>query len=119
MCPDCEQPHSIESVQHVLLHCPAHERRRAALRAAIASLPAAHASPAALIDDEGVIAFLRDDFMGGAHEARTAADSFLHAVITFIIICVEQLGAWLTIDFTLQHICLACMECLCMNALSA
>ena len=93
ICPACEQPNSIESVQHVLLHCPRHEPRRVALRAAIASLPAEPASPAALIDDEGVISFLRDDFMGGAQEALTAADSFLHAVITFRDICVQQFGA--------------------------
>ena len=93
ICPACEQPDSIESVQHVLLHCPTHEPRRVALRAAIASLPAAQASPAALIDDEGVISLLRDDFMGGAQEALTAADSFLHAVITFRDICVQQFGA--------------------------
>ena len=86
ICPACEQPDSIESVQHVLLHCPVHERRRAALRAA-------QAFPAALTDDEGVIAFLRDDFMGGAEAALIAADTFLHAVITFRNMCVEQFGA--------------------------
>ena len=92
ICLACEQPDSIESVQHVL-HCPVHERRRAALRAALAALPAAQAFPAALIGDEGVFAFLRDDFMGGAQEALIAADTFLHAVITFRNICVEQSGA--------------------------
>ena len=93
ICPACEQPDSIESVQHVLLHCPVHERRRAALRAALAALPTAQAFPAALIDDEGVIAFLRDDFMGGAEDTLIAADTFLHAVITFRNMCVEQFGA--------------------------
>ena len=93
ICPACEQPDSIESVQHVLLHCPVHERRRAALRAALAALPTAQAFPAALTDDEGVIAFLRDDFMGGAEAALKAADTFLHAVITFRNMCVEQFGA--------------------------
>ena len=91
ICPACEQPDSIESIQHVLLHCPAHERRRDALRAAVADLPAAHV-PAILIDDAGVIALLRDDFMGGAQEAVIAADTFLHAVITFRNYCVEQFG---------------------------
>ena len=93
ICPACEQPDSIESVQHVLLHCLLHERRSAALRAALAALPAAQAFPAALTDDEGVVAILRDDFMGGTQAALTAADMFLHAVITFRNICVEQFGA--------------------------
>ena len=48
--------------------------------------------PAALTDDEGVVAFLRDDFMGGAQAALIAADTFLHAVITFRNICVQQFG---------------------------
>ena len=55
--------------------------------------PAAQAFPAALTDDEGVVAFLQDDFMGGAQAALIAADTFLHAVITFRNICVEQFGA--------------------------
>ena len=93
ICPACKQPDSIESIQHVLLRCPIHKQRRAALRAALAALPAAHAFPAALTGDEGVVAFLRDDFMGGAHAALVAADTFLHAVITFRNICVEQFGA--------------------------
>ena len=94
ICPACEQPDSIESVQHVLLHCPIHERRRAAFRAALAALPTAQAFPAALTDDEGVVAFLRDDFMGGAQAALVAADTctFLHAVTTFRNICVQQFG---------------------------
>ena len=80
--PACEEPDGIESVQHVLLHCPVYQRRRAILRAALAALPAAQAFPAALTDDEGVAAFLRDDFMAGALAALIAADSFLHMVIT-------------------------------------
>ena len=92
-CPACEQLDSIESIQHVLLHCLVHERRGAALRTALAALPAAQAFPAALTDDEGLVAFLRDDFMGGAQAALVAADTFLHAVITFKYICVEQFGA--------------------------
>ena len=114
-------PDSIESVQHVLLHCPAHKRRRAALRAALAALPTAQAFPAALTDDEGVSAFLRDDFMGGAEAALVAADTFLHAVITFRNMCVEQFGALTDVShcLTSARICLACMDCLCMNALGA
>ena len=93
ICPACEQPDSIESVQHVLVHCPVHERRRAALRAALAALPTAQAFPTALIDDEGVVAFLRDDFLGAAQAALIAADTFLHAVTTFRNICVKQFRA--------------------------
>ena len=96
ICPACEQPDSIESVQllqHVSLHCSVHERRRAALRTALAALPTAQAFPAALTDDERVVAFLQDDFMGGAQAALIAADTFLHAVITFRNICMEQFGA--------------------------
>ena len=82
ICPACKQPDRIESVQHVLLYCPTHERRRSALCAALAALPAAHAFPMALIDDKGVVALLRDgDYMGGAKAALIAADTFLHAVI--------------------------------------
>ena len=92
ICPACKRPDSIESVQHVLLHCPVHERRRAALRTALAALPA-QAFPTALTDDEGVVAFLRDEFMGGAHAALTAAYTFLHALISLRNICVEQFGA--------------------------
>ena len=83
ICPACKHLHSLESVHHVLLHCPAHERRQAALRALLAALPAAHAFPSAPIDDEGVVAFWRDDIMGGAKAALIAAETFLHAVITF------------------------------------
>ena len=93
VCQACEQLDSIESIQHVLLHCPVHERRRAALRTALAALPAAQAFPVALTNDEGVVAFLRDDFMGGAQAALVAADTFLHAVITFTNIFVEPFGA--------------------------
>ena len=93
ICLACKQPDNIESVQHIFLHCPIHERRKAALRTALAALPAAQAFPAALIDDEGVVAFLRDDFMDGAQAALIAAHTFLHAVITFRNICVEHFGA--------------------------
>ena len=83
ICPACEEPDSIESVHHVLLHCPAYEHHRATLRSVVTSLPGAHDRFPALSDDEGLIALLRDDFMGGAEEAIIAADAFLHAVITF------------------------------------
>ena len=56
ICPACKETDSIESIHHVLLHCPAYEHRRAALRTAIACLPAAQASPSVLLDDEGVVA---------------------------------------------------------------
>ena len=58
MCPVCEEPDNIESVHHVLLHCPAYEHHMAALRMAVAYLPAARTSPPVLLDDEGVIALL-------------------------------------------------------------
>ena len=92
ICPTCGEPDSIESVHHVLLYCSACERHRAALRTKVARLPAAQASPPVLSDEEGVIAFLRDDFMGGAREATSAALAFLQAVITFRNCCVEQFG---------------------------
>ena len=45
-----------------------------------------------LVDDDGVVALLRDDFMGGAQEAASAVDSFLCNIITFRTLCVEQFG---------------------------
>ena len=45
-----------------------------------------------LSDEVGVIAFLRDDFMGGAEEATSAAHTFMQAIITFRNHCVEQFG---------------------------
>ncbi len=61
------------------------------MHAARAALPEAHAFPMALIDDEGVVASLRDgNCMGGAKAALIAADTFLHAVITFRKLWVEQ-----------------------------
>ena len=92
VCPACEEPDSIESIQHVLLHCPAYEHHRAALRSVVASLPGAQDSTPVLADDEGLIALLRDDFMGGAEEAVLAADAFLYAVITFRNHYIEQFG---------------------------
>ena len=89
ICPACEETDSIESIHHVLLHCPAYEQRRTALRTAVACLPAAQASAPVLNDGEGVVALLRDDFMGGAEEAATAVDTFLHAIMTFRNHCVE------------------------------
>ena len=92
ICPACEEPDSLEPIQHVLLHCPAYEHRRAALRTAVACLPAAHATNLVLVDDEGIIALLRDDFMGGAEEAAIAADISLHDVITLRNHYVEHFG---------------------------
>ena len=92
ICPACEKPDSIESVHHVLLHCPAYEHHRATLRSVVTSLPGAHDRIPVLSDDEGLIALLRDDFMGGAEEAVIAADAFLHAVITFRNHYIEQFG---------------------------
>ena len=45
-----------------------------------------------LVDDEGVVALLRDDFMGGAQEVTSAGDSFLYNIITSMTLCVEQFG---------------------------
>ena len=92
ICPACEEPDSIESIQHVLLHCHAYEHHRAALRTVVASLPGAQDTAPVLSDNEGMVALLRDDFIGGAEEAATAADTFLLAVITFRNHCVEQFG---------------------------
>ncbi len=92
ICPACEEPDSIESIQHVLLHCPAYEQRRRDLRTALACLPAAQACPLVLLDDEGVITLLRDDFMGGTEEAAIAVDTFLRAIITYRNQSVEQFG---------------------------
>ena len=92
ICPACEETDSIESIHHVLLQCPAYEHCRAALRTAVACLPAAQASPPVLLDDEGIGALLRADLMGGAEEAAIAVDTFLHAIMTFGNQCVEQLG---------------------------
>ncbi len=58
----------------------------------MASLPVAQDSTPVLVNDEGLIALLRDDFMGGAEEAVSAAEAFLHAAISFRNHCVEQFG---------------------------
>ena len=92
ICPACEEADSIESIHHVVLHCPAYEHRRAALRTAFACPTVAQASPPVLLDDEGVVALLRDDFLGGAEEAATAVDTFLHAIMTFKKHGVERFG---------------------------
>ena len=44
------------------------------------------------VDNEGVIALQRDDFMGGAEEGVSAATAFLHAVNTFRNHCMERFG---------------------------
>ena len=77
ICPTCGEPDSIESVHHVLLHCPAYEHHRAALRTKVARLPAAQASPPVLSDEEGVIAFLRDDFYGRCRRGNKRSTCFL------------------------------------------
>ena len=92
ICAACSALDSIESVHQVLLHCPAYARSRASLRAEIARLPAAQGSPPILTDEEGVIALLRDDFMGGPEEAASAVDAILHAIASFRNLCVEQFG---------------------------
>ena len=92
ICAACGEPDSIKSVHHVFMHCPAYSQSRASLRAEIARLPAAQGSPPVLTDEEGVIAFLREDFMGGAEEAASAVDAFLHAIASFRKLCVEQFG---------------------------
>ena len=79
--------------QHrVCTSCVASLPYRATLRSVVASLPGAHIRIPVLSDEEGLIALLRDDFMGGAEEAVEAADAFLHAVITFRNHYVEQFG---------------------------
>ena len=92
ICPACEEPDSIDSIQRVMLHCPAYEHCRIGLRTAC--LPAAQASPRVLIDDDGMgfITLLRDGLMGGAEEAAIAVDTFLHAISTFRYQCMEQFG---------------------------
>ena len=92
ICPACEEPDSIESIHHVLSHCPVYECRRATLRSAVAGLPRAHAFPPVLVGDKGVVALSRNEFMGGAQQAAIAVDSFLHDIITLRTLCVEQFG---------------------------
>ena len=58
----------------------------------MASLPEAQDCNPVLSDDEGLISFLRDDFLGGAEQALITADAFLHAVITFRNHYIEQFG---------------------------
>ena len=80
ICAACSEPGSIESIHHVLLHCPAYARHRAVLRAKIAHVPGlgAEGTPPILTDEDGIVAFLREDFLGVAKEAASAADAFLH-----------------------------------------
>ena len=59
--------------------------------------------PPVLTDEEGLIAFLRDDFMGGAEEAASAVDAFLHAIASFGKLCMEQCGGWFTPDSACQQ----------------
>ena len=55
----------------------------AALSAELASLPAAHGSHPVQFDERGLVALLRDYFMGGTREAGRAADAFLRGDIAF------------------------------------
>jgi len=55
----------------------------AALSAELASLPAAHGSHPVQFDERGLVALLRDNFMGGTREAARAADAFLRGNIAF------------------------------------
>ena len=48
----------------------------------IAHLPAAQGSPLIVTDEDRVIALLRNDFMGGAEQATSAVDAFLHGIAT-------------------------------------
>ena len=92
ICPACGEADSIESVHHVLLHCHEYEHIRAALRDTVSDMPAAQDSPPVLIDEDGVVSLLRDDFRGGGEEAAIAADTFLHRIITYRNLLVEQFG---------------------------
>ena len=51
-----------------------------------------HTSSLALLDDQGVIAQSRHDFMGGAEEAANSVYMCLYPDITFRKHCVEQSG---------------------------
>ena len=89
ICPACGEPDSVESVHHALLHCPAYEHHRAALRTKVARLPAAQASPRVLSDNNNnnlscgnpqpeAIGHTRTCLQpesGGRHYAHSAASS--------------------------------------------
>ena len=63
------------------------------------SVAGSSGQPLVLTDEEGVIAFLRDDFMRGTEEATSTVDAFLHAMIaSFGKLCMEQFGGWFTPD---------------------
>ena len=72
-------------------YCVSAQIRPAGIRSCCTHLPAAQGSPTILTDEEGVIAFLQDDFMGGA-ETASAVETFLHAIASFRKMCVEQFG---------------------------
>ena len=94
ICAACQQHGSVESVFHVLLHCMESAARGAALRAQLVALPVAQVMPPALSDEDGVVALLRDYFMGGSPEAARAVDAFLRDVISFRALCIEHFGGY-------------------------
>lgn len=75
--PSLQGASSVESIQHVLLNYPAHEHRKAALRMAVACLPAAHASQLLLYDRE-VSHLLQDDFKEAAIARRYVFARYHH-----------------------------------------
>ena len=68
-------------------------------------------SPPVLFTNEGVVASLRDDFMGGAQRAARAVDSVLHDIITFKTLHAPVCGIFdgLDYDILIQLNCLLCM----------
>ena len=75
-----------------MCYCTGHMRHRAALCAKIAHLPEADGTPPILTDEDGIVALLREDFLGGAKEAASAADAFLHNVALFRKMTWSSLG---------------------------
>ena len=57
-----------------------------------AHLQGAEGTPPILTDEDGIVAFLREDFLGGTKEAASAADAFLHGVALFRKWNVEHFG---------------------------
>ena len=55
-------------------------------------MPSAQGMPPALSDEDGVVALLRDDFMGGSLEAARAVDAFLRGILAFGALCIEHFG---------------------------
>jgi hypothetical protein len=84
------------------------------LGAKIAHLPEDEGTPPISTDEDGVIALLREDFLGGAKEAASAADAFLR---TCSIKEIERGALWGMTDASyylpLLQECLPCMPRLC------